>query len=109
MIDLSDAATFGILENFDTVVNCADTSCVSSDSCLSYCLEAGKTFIETSAFPSVVEHLLRTFGLFDAVRPRTVRGIAVVGLGLFPGVSNVAARSLCPYGCSRLELAVRMS
>src|SRR5229473_2848785 len=106
-IDLGNAATFRALDNFDTIIDCADTSEVSPESCLAYCLEHGQTFLETTALPNVIQSLLRRFRSLDA--STSCQGLAVLGMGLFPGVSNVAAQSLSPEGCKRLELAVRLS
>jgi hypothetical protein len=102
-VDLSDPATFSVMERFDIVVDCADSLSASPDAALAWCLAHGPTFIEATADPLTLERLLR--------QGSSRSGLAILGVGLFPGLSNLLARSVWQRAGEQghLELGVRIS
>src|SRR5689334_10212446 len=80
-VDLGVPESFAAMDGFDTVVDCSDSLAAPPDAALAWCVARGKTFLETTAEPRTIERLLRA----GPGGP----GLAVVGVGLFPGVSNL--------------------
>jgi hypothetical protein len=106
-VDLDDPSTFAAMRTFDVVIDCADSTVSSPIAAATWCLEHGPTFLETSAEPRTVLAMREAL----AAPARAGRGAVVLGVGLFPGLSNLLARALHDWvgPCERLELAVRLS
>ena len=103
VVDLRDSTTFSAMNGFDYVINCTDSFAAPPDDALAYCLAGGITFLETSADAATIERLVLRFR--DAAASTT--GRSVLGVGLFPGVSNLAARAACvAHGGPVSDLAV---
>jgi hypothetical protein len=103
-IDVNDAATHRVVDAFDVIVNCADASRASPAGLIRYCLQQGKTFVDTSANPRVVGSLV------DTLRGHAPGdGTVVLGAGLFPGLSNVMGRAVCEHACDVLEIGIRLN
>lgn len=104
--DLVDERTYAVLDRVDAVVNCAGR--VGPSELLSHCIARGVDFVETSADAQAVEPIL------CAHRNRTVDagpGRLLVGAGIFPGLSNLAAKKLCATvdGCRKIEIFISSS
>lgn len=75
------------LAGYDVVINCADTLASAPDHLHRVAIEAGALYLEPTAEPApIVTALERRDQLSGS-------GIAVYGLGIFPGLSNLAARA----------------
>lgn len=108
-LDISDPATFSAMQGFDVVINCSDAIRSPPFAAAEACLREGRTFIETSAHPGTVEQfLLRRKQLAAQAQP--LPGLVIVGMGIFPGVSNLLARQLSQRvgKPERLEMGVRL-
>ncbi|MCB9761251.1 MAG: hypothetical protein H6739_15525 [Alphaproteobacteria bacterium] len=85
-IDLRDPSTFGVLQGYDYVVNCADATIAPPDEAMGRGLECRPAFIETTSHTPTVERLLERF------RGRQGhRGLGILGAGVFTGLSNLVA------------------
>ncbi len=112
LCDLADPATLAAFDDFDLVVNCADSVGAAPDLAIRRCLASGPTFVDMGADPAGVLRAL------DAHRPRTdgrggpvpARGVVVVGAGVFPGLSTIFARAVADAAGrpERIEVAVHM-
>ncbi|MCA9771086.1 MAG: hypothetical protein KC466_01680 [Myxococcales bacterium] len=91
-VDLDAPGTFGALDDFDLVVDCANTSASRPDAAIDHCLRTGQTFIEASADPATIERLLDEVHKPLAAMPW--RGRVLLGMGTFPGLSNLLAADL---------------
>lgn len=100
-IDLGDASTFEALAGFEVVVDVADTTRHAPDDAIAATVARGGVWLETSADAPTVDRLL---GL-----PLDGPGAAVIGLGIFPGVSTALAAAVADGGAERVELGVRLS
>jgi hypothetical protein len=104
-IDLADASTYTAFDGFPTVVNCTDTVAVDPTPAVAHVLAQGSTFVETTDDANVLLKLIQTF------RGVTSRGRLAAGLGLMPGLSNLAAADLMKQrgGAETLEVAIRFN
>ena len=105
---LEQPQTFAALGTFDCVVNCADTSSSSSLALAQWCWKNGITFLETTADTKVLEEIWR----WHAAIPKENHGaVLLLGIGLFPGLSNLLAAEHCSSlpSCQQLEVGVRVS
>lgn len=116
VVDLDQPSTFAVFDRFDAVVDCADTTVAPPDEAASYCLRRGITFLETTAETASLARLFENHrrSLAAELRAKTepARGLLVLGLGLFPGLSNLLAAELArsrPEPPRRLEVAVRLA
>jgi hypothetical protein len=105
-LDLRDPSTFGVFQEQDIVVNCSDPMKASPQAAALECLRTGRVFLETTAHVPTVEKLLQ----LEREHPGGP-GLVVVGVGLFPGVSNLIARLLQERNipAERLEFGVRLN
>jgi hypothetical protein len=105
-LDLRDPSTFGVLREHDLIVNCSDPAVASPRAAALECLTTGRTFLETTAHVPTTEELLRL-----KIENGDAPGLIVVGVGLFPGVSNLLARVLASRSApvERLEVGVRLN
>ena len=83
MVDLRDPMTFRVLDPFDYVVDIASADTLAL---AQYCLVRDKIFLSGTSDHVIVERLLELYG-------SSGRGLVVLGAGLFPGISNLAAVS----------------
>ena len=93
-VDLTRPETFDTVVPFDAVVNCADALVAAPQALCSFCRERGILFIESTADAGTIERLLRD-------REPTGPGAAVVGVGLFPGISNLLGAHVARAADSR--------
>jgi len=101
-IDLGEPGSFAAFDGYHAVVDCADAGRAPPDAALAWCVAHGKLFVETSADTPVLERLL-------AATPEGP-GLAVIGVGLFPGLSNLLGREVWRRAGDRgrLDLGVRL-
>ncbi len=104
-IDLADISTYSAFEQADLILNCADTVGAPSDQAVLFCLKHGHTFFEMGADTPTLQRLLRL------PIPADSTGRAVIGVGIFPGLSTVLAHHASQQveDCQRLDFAVRIS
>jgi len=103
VIDLTRPESFAAMDGFDVVINCSDTIEAPPAEAAKHCLIHGILFVETGA------HAPALRALMDLRRAYTdAQGAVVVGVGLFPGVSNLLAHALrdAPGACERIELGI---
>jgi len=93
------------LRGYELVINCADTLRAPAGSLYRAALAAGVVLLETTAEPGAI-----TAGLALRGQP-CGPGAVVLGVGIFPGLSNLLARALfdAHERTARLELAMRFS
>ena len=101
-VDLNRPETFGKMDDFDLVVNCSDTVNAPPDEAIRHCVSTGGTFLEMGADAPTSRRLMDL--KFDAPK-----GLALIGVGIFPGVSTALAKSVTDADCSSLELGIRLS
>lgn len=75
------------VDGADVVVNCADSIAAPPDAAIARVLEKGGMWIDAGADEGLVNRLIRE-------SRRRVKGSVVVGMGLFPGISNLMAREV---------------
>lgn len=110
-LDVTDPSTFGAMSGFDVVVNCSDAVKAPPLAAAEHCLREGRIFIETSAHPRTLEQFLLWRKRLSAEGGPAPTGLVIVGMGIFPGVSNLLARQLARRlgKVERLEMAVRLN
>jgi len=104
-IDLNDPSTFGALQGFDAIANCSDSVGAAPDEAIGHVLEVGGLWLEMGA------DSVSTDRLFAIEAGPEARGTAVVGVGVFPGLSTALARAVAEDGpsCDTLVVGVRVS
>ncbi|MEZ4474850.1 MAG: hypothetical protein R3F60_29495 [bacterium] len=107
VVDLTDSSTFSAFSAFDVIIGCHDTEGVSGVEAAGWCIAHGKAWLDVSADRPSVERLLAL-----AVEGR---GHAIVGVGLFPGLSTaLAAEAAAAAAASfaghypQLDLGIRL-
>ena len=88
LICVDQPDTFPVVDSFDAVVNCTDTFRIDPVPLFEYCIRHQKLYIETSAD---TETYIKLFDAFEAVPVDQRLGSAILGLGIFPGLSNIIA------------------
>ena len=108
-LDLNDAETFGAMHGFNYIVNCSDALIARPDKAMAYCLSNGLTFIETSDDAQTLLRLLQKYR--DGVNDTAMTGQLLLGLGIMPGLSNLAAADLLRgrTGAQRIEVALKLN
>jgi hypothetical protein len=99
-IDLNDSSTFKVMEGYDLVVNASDSVGAPPESVMSWCLARRIPFFDMGADAPTVERLLQL---------DTGEGVAVIGVGVFPGLSTALACTAAGQRARRVELGVRLS
>ena len=109
-LNLNEAETFEALRGYDFIVNCSDSLKVRPDAAMDYCLHNGLTFIETTDDAQTMLRLLQKYR-GGAVDGTVVNGRLILGLGIMPGLSNLAAAALVRSrgGAHRIEVALRLN
>lgn len=109
-LDLTDPTTFSTMDSFDYIVNCSDSLKAPPDAAIDYCLKQGLTFIELSADLGTVDRILTAMRAAGRGTDDSWRGLVILGMGLFPGLSNLMAKAAFDLkpGCERLELGFRI-
>jgi short subunit dehydrogenase-like uncharacterized protein len=111
-LNLNDPATFDVMQGHDFVVNCSDALTARPDPAMAYCLSHGLTFIETTDDAQTMLRLLQKYrGGADS---GAATGRLVLGLGIMPGLSNLAAAELVrskggAQHVQRIEVALRLN
>ena len=93
-IDLKDETTFPAMEGFDFVINCANSLKATSEPAIRYALHNHIFFIDTTADAAHVERVL--FSVKQEAHPDApqFKGVVLLGMGIFPGLSNMVAAAL---------------
>jgi hypothetical protein len=105
-VDLSEPATFLEFSKFDAIVNCSDSVNAPPDAAVRHVLANGGAWMEMGA------HLESTERLLGIAAGHTCVGTALIGVGVFPGLSTALARSVALQGgggCETIELGIRLS
>jgi hypothetical protein len=105
-VDLAVPETFAAFAGFDAIVNCSDSVNAPPDAAIQHVLAHGGAWLEMGAYVESTERLL---GLGAG---RTCVGTAVIGVGVFPGLSTALARAVARQaegGCETIELGIRFS
>lgn len=103
IVDLADSTTFSAFSGFDAVVGCHDSVGVASDAAVAWCVAQGLVWLDMGADAESVARLL-------ALQPAGP-GLALVGVGLFPGLSTaLAVEAASATGRpDRVEIGVRLA
>lgn len=102
VVDLADPQSHGPLDDFDVVVDVADTVNAAPEAAARRVVARGGIWLEVSADAAVTARLLA----LDVSGPGTL----VVGVGIFPGISTaLAARAAAGMTAPAIELGVRLS
>lgn len=105
-IDLSAPETFVELAKFDVIVNCSDSVHAPPNAAVLHVLVNGGAWMEMGA------HLESTERLLALADGHACAGTAVIGVGVFPGLSTALARAVALQGdggCETIELGIRLS
>jgi hypothetical protein len=105
-VDLSVPQTFAAFAGFDVIVNCSDSVNAPPDAAVQHVLVNGGAWMEMGA------HLESTERLLTLAAGHTVVGTALIGVGVFPGLSTALARAVARQGgggCETIELGIRLS
>ncbi|HVH97385.1 MAG TPA: hypothetical protein VM869_01690, partial [Enhygromyxa sp.] len=104
-LDLARPETFTNLAGFDLLVNCSDSVNAAPDAAILHTLAHGGTWLEMGADTKSTERLLAL------VPPTSCKGTAIIGVGVFPGISTTLVRAVIERGpaCSSIELGIRLS
>jgi len=109
-IDLNDPSPFSEMKKHDFVVNTSDTLAAPPTLAIDYALYNGVRFVEAGAHSGTMEKLMRrTRG--PAADKDGWTGTLLLGMGLFPGLSNLLARQLLQWvgPPDRLDIVVRLN
>lgn len=108
--DLNNQSTFSGMNNFDYVINCSDSIKAPPDNAINYCLIKGLTFLEASADLVTIDRILTKMRGQQA-NSDAPQGMVILGIGLFPGLSNVMARAAFQsrQNCQRLDIGVELT
>jgi len=94
--DLADPSTFSEMAKYDFVVNTSDTLAAPPTSAIDHALYNGVRFVEAGAHSATMEELMRrTRG--PAADTEGWTGTLLLGMGLFPGLSNLLASQLLQW------------
>jgi hypothetical protein len=104
-VDLGRPETFTAFSGFDLIINCSDSVNAPPDAAIAHVLEHGGVWMEMGADALTIERLLAL------PVPAAARGAAILGVGVFPGLSTVLARAVVEREptCARVELGIRFS
>ena len=105
-VDLGSPETFAAFAGFDAIVNCSDSVNAPPDAAVSHVLASGGAWMEMGA------HAENSDRLVKLASGRACVGTAVIGVGVFPGLSTALARSVAQQGgggCETIELGIRFS
>lgn len=109
-VDLRDSATFGALDAA-LIINCSDTIAAPPDAAIAHVCARGGTWVETTDEADTVLRLLKRYRSHDVTERDAMAGRLLIGLGIMPGLSNLAASALAAR-CSqieRMEVAIRLN
>jgi hypothetical protein len=102
-IDLNHPSSFAALDDFDVIVNCADSLMAPPDGLIEHCRLKGLIFLETSADTGTIQRILAKI---PESPEKVYPGIVILGIGLFPGLSNILARSVAELSRDRTRMEV---
>ena len=88
LICVDQPDTFPVVDSFDAVINCTDTFRLNPVPLFEYCIRHQKLYVETTAD---TETYIKLFDAFDALPVDQRLGTAILGMGIFPGLSNIVA------------------
>jgi len=111
-LDLLDPATFPVMKKHDVVVNCADSVAAPPERMLAYALQNGVTLVDSNADPASLERILFMHRGASQRRGGDLTGRAILGVGIFPGLSNLLAAGVCQRlqgPVERLEVGIRVT
>jgi hypothetical protein len=90
-LDLAEPSTFSEMTKYDFVVNTSDTLAASPIRAIDYALYNGVRFVEAGAHAATMDELMRRTRGPAADRDGWT-GTLLLGMGLFPGLSNLLAK-----------------
>jgi len=90
-LNLRKPKSLDVLGQYDVVINCSDSRAAPPDLAVKRVLERGGVLLECTADPPTAEHLLRRYQ--DRSDGAGARGTVILGVGIFPGLSNLLARA----------------
>ncbi len=105
-LDVADASTFGCLDGHDVVVDCSDTTRGDAAALIEHCARRPVTLVEVGADAARYRAWLDRLG---RVPSDAFRGRIVLGLGAYPGVSNVLAGAVLREVANPTSLDVWLS
>lgn len=85
--DLNDHSTFTKLKDFDYIINASDPYLALPFALIEYCLREGLTLWETCADPVIIKECIEKYRGSSG----GWKGRVIIGMGIFPGVSNLLA------------------
>jgi hypothetical protein len=101
-LDLCDESTFAVLDDYDIVVNCSDSVSAPPDDAVRYCREHGVTFLDAGGYAPMIERVMK--------QRAEGQGTAILGIGLFPGLTNLLARHVVDgRKAERLDVGIRLN
>ena len=103
-LDLCNVAHFEVVKTFDLVINCSDSLAAPPDQLMSYCLREGVDYFDMGADSQTARRLL-------SISIDQPQASAIIGVGIFPGLSTLFACNICKrYSTIKsLDLAIRIS
>lgn len=101
-IDLAAGSGLERLDGYDAIVNCADSIAAPADRAMARVLERGGLWLDAGAEPAAIARQLGQDGV-------GARGAVVLGLGLWPGLSNLLVADLAREKGGPLSLGIRVA
>lgn len=104
-VDLTNPATYSAMAPFEVVVNCSDSVGVPPDRAVQHILATGGAWLEMGADGPSMDRL------FSLKPNEEAKGTAILGMGVFPGMSTLLARAVSEDGpsCETLDLGIKVS
>ena len=102
--DLCNEDLYPLLLDFDLVVNASDPIAAPPDQLLTYCVENGVDYFDMGADSETAQRLIN----INVINPK---GCAVIGVGIFPGLSTLFAHDIYQKKpeIQSIELGIRVS
>lgn len=106
--DILNEKLFNSLKNFNFIINCSDTFIASPLSIIDYCLFNNLVFLEITADSNIIEKILHQYRNTKQLNYK-ITGSVIIGLGIFPGLSNILAGYLLKnaYTKGSIELGIK--
>src|SRR5690349_6729231 len=100
LVDLATGEGLYRMDDYDAVINCSASTAAPTDRGMARVLERGGLWLDAGADPDAVARQL-------APRGRPARGSVVLGVGLWPGMSNLLVADLARADGGPLALGIR--
>ncbi|HUS68458.1 MAG TPA: NAD-dependent epimerase/dehydratase family protein [Kofleriaceae bacterium] len=102
LVDLATGEGLYRMDDYDAVVNCSASTAAPADRGMARVLERGGLWLDAGADPDAVTRQL-------APRGAPARGSVVLGVGLWPGMSNLLVADLARGHQGPLSLGIKVS